>query len=948
MQRKSWLLGGLAALVVACGGGKPVAIEEEAPGGVIIVRASAGSPLEGVKATVYAIDPVTGEPIEGRSGGAVLAEAKGSSADGTLTLELGEDVRWSGPIQVVISGADIHYVDPTGAEGETLVFLPDAFQLSSYVSEYRTGSTVTVPVTLWTTLADAAAKAYAAGRTSGSASPAPIERALPVIDELFSQHLSGPLSWNLRATLPVNVRANVGSVRDVIFAALADVALNQLARDISVTAGHTPGAVVTAYQLLELLQADISDGVFNGLEGEKQLAARGGVYELTSRTTRFDLARALGAFVDAPANVTGLTRQALESNSVFDNIALDRNFLYPADEDPKAFDAVPPEVELLEALPEYCSKRTITARVRAKDSGTTVSHVRAQIQNGVFEKTFEAERTEDHWVVNLELLGGANEVQIWAEDEAVPANTGKGWSPPHSIVATVIFDDTPPGISTAPSPSHINEDGAPLLVFEGRPTVPGKLDLSKKSIVDLNENQWADIKKTYVTSSWQETPPTGEELENGNPRNIPFRQFSVAVSDDKHVAPLTAVTWQFQASDGTTVSTSEGEAIPGSKTPTGKRLFHVVFTQETIPLLKTTTAPSVNLELSVFTKDAAGNSAGTDPLKHTYVLIDTPLHYTVDTTYPSKGSPKSIYGYLVNSTLYEHLFDPSEDIATAKAARVGRIEVLNPWPVPVAVQQAGAAVFSFSEEWENRLTPISGATIFIDDIELNTTETWPAGARPRNEQSCLWAYAGPCGVGNWRESHHVRYDNGSFAGLTCGLGREPNPAAFSTSRAELTHADARYLLAEVSDDGDPEEKAARINETGPAIVPAASDSMPGQVLIFPGINATKLQRKWDAGWNTVTHQWERHAGVFYEPQPGSKSCDSPVGSERGLVTFKANHWDQALLSARSIVPVGTELKFRVRPLYINGQTIMEAGPVPAEAVVPFSVDFSHGRLPSRR
>ncbi|HLT29598.1 MAG TPA: hypothetical protein VK013_06125, partial [Myxococcaceae bacterium] len=348
MNLKSlWAVGTIVALA-SCGGGDPITPVEEIPGGLIIVRVSAGAPLEGVNAVAYAIDPVTGEPLESRPEGAILAQAEKSSASGHLELKLPDDATFHGPIQVVVTGTDIHYTDPTDAAAKARVSLPNSFRLTSFVPTYTSGTTVTVPVTLWTTLADSAARAYAAGRTSESASPSPIERAFPIIDNLFSKHLSRPLSWDLRASVPVEVGGNVGSIRDVVFAALADIGLNQLARDISVTAGHQPGAVITAYQLLELLQADISDGVFNGLEGEMPLAARGGVYELTSRTTRFDLARALGAFVDAPANATGLTRQSLESYSVFDNIALDRNFLYPADEDPEAFDALPPEVSLLE------------------------------------------------------------------------------------------------------------------------------------------------------------------------------------------------------------------------------------------------------------------------------------------------------------------------------------------------------------------------------------------------------------------------------------------------------------------------------------------------------------------------------------------------------------------------------------------------------------------------
>src|SRR5690606_34961979 len=129
------------------------------------------------------------------------------------------------------------------------------------------------------------------------------------------------------------------------------------------------------------------------------------------------------------------------------------------------------------------------------------------------------------------------------------------------------------------------------LVLSGdRPVVPGQLNLSGKGLEDLNSG--GTIKKTYVTSSWGTAEPKSEELEGDNPLNIPFRQFSVAFAGEGLEAPLAAVTWRFeaQAEGSPTVHTSEGNAIPAAKAISGQLLFNVVFTQETIPLLKTTTA----------------------------------------------------------------------------------------------------------------------------------------------------------------------------------------------------------------------------------------------------------------------------------------------------------------------------------------------------------------------
>lgn len=954
MQKKA-LLVAVVAVLSACGGGKPVVPVEETPGGVIVVRASAGSPLEGVKAVAYAIDPVTGKPVETRAEGAVLAEATGANAAGELELKLGETVAWNGPVQVVVTGDAIQYVDPTGEGNETLVSLPDSFRLTSFVPEYRSGSSVTVPVTLWTSLADAAVLAYAEGRTADSSAAVPVERAFPVIDDLFAKHLSRPQAWDLRKIVPVDGRENVGSVRDVVFAALADIALNQLARDISVTAGHQPGAVITAYQLLELLRADVSDGLFNGFEGDNPLAARGGVYELSSRTTRFDLARALGAFVDAPANATGLTRQSLESYSVFDNIALDRNFLYPADEDPEAFDAVPPEVSLLEALPEYVAEQGLTVRVSADDNSVGVAHVRALVQNAAGAKPFTAERVDDHWVFALDLVVGANSIRIWAEDEAVPANSGEGWDPPHSILGTVVVDVTAPTLGPVSRNSHKNEDGAPLAFDGSTLRVPGELNLEGRGYVDIGAQTPALIKKTYVTSTWGEREPTDEDfareldLEGDNPLNLPFRQFDVDFAGGDAEAPIEPLRWRFEASDdgGDTWHASEGTALEAAERDEGKLFFNVVFSRETIPLLATTRAREVKLKLFLTVADAAGNTRAGE-FANTYVFVDTPLHYKVDAAYPRQESSKSLYAYFADTTKYDDIFLPGSVFDREGAVRVGRVEVFNPWPVPVAVSQSSNSNFRFSEEWmSDTETRFSG--VGMDGFTFKSIELFPAArtsTRPLDGLSCLHAYAYPCGVGNWLNSRHIRHDYGSAQRLTCGSGATPPLSAF-TLEMRLLHPNARYVLTENSV---ADVYAQRVGgEGGAAVVPPASQSEAGRIVVFPGLpSAPFTARAWNAVWKTVQiggqakSRFVENAGIVYKAlTTTSTSCEGINGPESGLIRHEARQWRRTLLSAASRYSAGGTLEFRARPVYTGGSTPVEVGPVQTQVPVPFSVSFTH-------
>lgn len=928
----------VAALAAACGGGTRVTPVEMLPGGTITVRAGAGAPLEGVDVTVYAIDPVTGLPIADRAGGSVLAAATRSSATGELVLNLGEDVTWDGPIQVVVTGSDITYVDPTGEGGSTRVSLPSSFRMTSFVPRYVSGTAVVVPVTLWTSLADAAALAYAKGENPASTAPSPIETALPLIDGLFAKHVGSNPAWDLRTTVPVAVNAEAGTVRDVVFAALADIALNQLARDISVTAGQPPGAVITAYQLLELLRDDISDGLFNGREGEVQLEAKGGIYALTSRTTRFDLARALGAFLDAPANVTGLTRLALENSSVFESITLDRSLLYPKDEDPKNFDRFPPVLELLEPLPAFVSAGRLTVRVRAEDHAAGVARVRAAVQTGIGDKLFEAQRVEGHWEVELLLNSGSNTVLVWAEDAAVPSNIGRTLGAPFSVRGTIILDASTPSITPRGAPSYRSEADAALKLENGVPVVPGALALTG-DLVDLG-NKTA-IQKTYVTSSWGTTPPTGADLEGANPLNLPFRQFAVAFGTDELAAPFKAAAWRFEASDDGWVSThqSNGMAIPSAIQDEGNLIFDVVFSKETIPILATTAARTVDLRLFFSATDDAGNTTEVGPFWHSYELLDTPLHFAVDHGYQEREAPGSIYAYFTNRELYRELFNPTNhSITGAGTARIGRISVLNPWALPVTIRQSNSPYFSLSEMWSTSTKALEGATVSMDGFTFQRIHNWAAQGTP-GEESCLLVYDSVCGFG-WRNTKHIRHDKWSTTGIVCGSGKTP-PAKTWKTPASLTvsHHSARYVLVEANTvSGDGEVLAERMSD-GAVVVPAAAAGNAGRVTVFPGIGAGALDREWGAAWDRET-SFVQVAGLLYVDKGAGAWCQNDLGPRESAVQYHAEEWNQTLLSARSVMS-GSQLAFRVRPVYVNGDVGVETGPVPADTPVSFSVDFNH-------
>ncbi len=262
-------------------------------------------------------------------------------------------------MQLVASGSALSYVDPS--DGTTSINLPSTFQLTSYIPRYKTGDALDAPVTFWTSLADAAALAYSKGSNPAQPVAVSLTQALAAVDPLFSAHVSKPVAWNVRDIHPVLLtQPPTQSLRDVVYAAFPDVALNQMARDFAVRAGLTPGSAFNAPMLVDMLRQDVGDGLFDGNAGGVQLRTGGATpYAFTANTTRFDMAIALDAFVRGAQNKSGLGRSDLQNGSpkVYDNISLDQSLLYPSNQQPVPFDNMPPVV-------------TFSVKFRAADGST--------------------------------------------------------------------------------------------------------------------------------------------------------------------------------------------------------------------------------------------------------------------------------------------------------------------------------------------------------------------------------------------------------------------------------------------------------------------------------------------------------------------------------------------------------------------------------------------------
>lgn len=316
---------------------------DNVPFGTVHTVVTLGAPVQGLGVRLVAIDDATGQPVLGRPGGATLGQATAlTDADGGVSFSLSQE-NYEGPAQLVASGTAATYVDPS--DSATTIALPASFSASSYVAHYKTGDALDVPVTGWTTLADAAALAWAQGHNPAQPTPVALVASLRVVDPFFPAHLTRPQSWAFRAAYPVALTVGTQSMRDVTFAAMPDVALNQLARDLAGDVGLTPGTGFALPQLLEALRQDLADGQWDGRAGSLQLATGGTTpYAFDANTTRFRLAIGLDRFIRSSANRTGLTRQDLQTSGVYDNITGDTCALYPASQPPIPFDNQPPTV----------------------------------------------------------------------------------------------------------------------------------------------------------------------------------------------------------------------------------------------------------------------------------------------------------------------------------------------------------------------------------------------------------------------------------------------------------------------------------------------------------------------------------------------------------------------------------------------------------------------------
>jgi hypothetical protein len=720
-----------ATTLGGCGGGTPVATTSTPAS--IEVRVSAGAPVSGATVTVFAISDATGQVNNSAGAGGVLGSAGPTDTSGKAVVSVRP---YSGPVQIVAGGPAVSYQDPTSpADGLGIapsVQVPASFLFSSYVAQFKPG--VPVPVTLFTTLADHAALAYARGLHSTHPAKSTITDALAARDPLFVTHITNAAAaWDprsLRWTNPAPLTTGPQSLVDSAFAAIFDVSLNQLARDTAVLAGYGTGlGGLTAPTLLQLLEDDIdADGRLDGLTfGGRSVATAGATpVVMDAQFLRRPLAIALAAWSrNAQVNKSGISDADLAGALVFKTITEDNSDLFGSAPtlpfDP--LDRTPPEVTFATPPPQYAGAFNLRLAVTARDS-SGVKAVYAQV--GATRRT--ASLADGVWEVDVLLQAvGHNAITIWAEDTAEPAvNSGLGRGAPYQLDLDVTYDpDRPQAVYDSGFASYADERTISASTgADGLALVPAAYTGGTRIPV----SNGGEIFKA-ATRLAAGGPLDATELESANAANIPVLRFSVPFND-KVDAPITKAEFTVAAScpGCGPIAAAHGQLLASPTPGVQALLYDLPLSTETVPALGKVTGP-ITLTVSLDLADAASNTASVGGFSFTFHVIGPPLAIVEDTAYAGYGDPRSAYPYKIAGLVsgvdtYSTLFDPNSPAFFEGKVRLVRYVVSNPSPDPVAIKpiftQATGGSWQVTEVWPRTSQEEKPFTVVLDNAATAT------------------------------------------------------------------------------------------------------------------------------------------------------------------------------------------------------------------------------------
>lgn len=855
-----------AVLVTAGCGGGPTPPTAPSPGS-FDVRVSAGSPVAGAIVTVYAISDSTGA-IDGTAGaGGVLGSAGPTDSSGRVSVPTRP---YAGPVQVVASGLALYYADPASPPDSSgapvYVQMPASFTMSSYVTRFTAGEAMVVPVTLYTTLADHAALAYARGLSPTHPAKANLTDAIRARDPLFVQHITTlAAGWDpaaLRTTVPADLARAPHSLVNSAFAAIFDVALNGLARDRAVLATYgSSGLGITAPVLLQILEADLdADGVLDGKgEGGKPLALPGATGRpLDGQFLRMPMAMALDGWARrADLNKSGIGPGDLLAGNVYEAIVRDSSALFadpPAGSVDALIDRAPPivtwEVEPAVAV----TTPEVTLTVRATDDRSGVSRVLGQAgTNSPVEGTPQG---ADTWTLTLGLLPGPNRISVWAEDAAALPNSGRFMSGPHELATTVFWDFSDPSIAyNTAFASYRDERGMTVgKDTAGLALVPAVHEYADPTPLTI-PSAGGHVYKAATRLGWV-APPTAAVLEDpvsGNPDNIPVLQFWVPYVEGVD-APIVSATYAVSiACAGCSYADATGPLWPSPSQAPGVLLFDLPLSSNLVPALPYLPA-AATLAVTVRVSDAAGNQSSVTPVSLTFHTIGGPLAISEDLSYPGQREPRSTYPYTIATGLYSDLFALSPAaFLPEQQVRLIRYLVSNPAPSSVALALPRiAGGWRMVETWPGSAgTPLGTVTYPVANIVCSRAPTC-GGTTP------------------------IAYGGGS-AGGGCGTSPPHNMTPATDNPVVVSGDLATFAYAQ--NQGVDLAPAVR-TPAGQVVVPPAEGGAPGVVALYVGRPAGAPARSYVLPWTGSGYQYVVEDAWTKIWQGTTVCCDYDAESRR--------------------------------------------------------------------
>src|SRR5712692_10406411 len=466
--------------LVKCGGGREVTLRDGAAGSIsgIVIK----GPVSRGLVSAYRLDAQMHR-------GTLLATAPTDEA-GKFSIAL---PAYAGHVLLVANGGS--YSEEAVGTATRL----DGFELTAVVPDYQALSSasgiVITPISHW-----AAGLAGHYIKDEGQSFASANNEAWQHLNAHF-----GNFDW--RQASPTDLTDGGVPYDTAGKAGLLLAALSMHARSISERAGQTPGSAVTAITLTKALYEDVSfDGYFDGqsangniiLPTGGQLTQQGPTaYQLDGQSVRLSYALAIEHFLQSSRNGSRITtadaRQLLETTS---NNSNPRIFRTPG----QPYTSEPPTVEIVDIIPSVVPESPLSFRVRASNPRPT--GIRAvYARNGSLDPIRGAPAA-GLWNFTLPLNPGRNTVSVWAEDNAIPPNSGENLGAPYRRSADVSFTRVPPTVEFVSTPPQYVRT-RPIL-FQVRAANPTRYGVAR---VFAQVGNATPVVGTFDSGVWNFTVP---------------------------------------------------------------------------------------------------------------------------------------------------------------------------------------------------------------------------------------------------------------------------------------------------------------------------------------------------------------------------------------------------------------------------------------------------------